>query len=168
MCIRDRYGTVLAPPEGGFPKEGGLFGGGFLGEGGGLDKIAGKAAGLAGVLQPFLGGGAGGEAPGVTQGQITTRPIVPGQTSPNKPIMFGGGQTPMNAPINLGGGLQGFGPPTSMNQPGMGGATYNNRLEEIESAVEALMGEEGKVPMGKSPQQRSLELMYGRPSSMVA
>lgn len=120
------------------------------------------------MLQPFLGGGAGGEAPGVTQGQITTRPIVPGQTSPNKPIMFGGGQTPMNAPINLGGGLQGFGPPTSMNQPGMGGATYNNRLEEIESAVEALMGEEGKVPMGKSPQQRSLELMYGRPSSMVA
>lgn len=145
--------------------------GGFFGMGG-KDLMGsvmggiGKASEVAKIAQ---GLGLGGmSTPGVTQQQVTTRPVVQGETQ--KPIMFGGGQTPMNAPINIGGNIQGFGPPTSMNQlPGFkGGAIYNNRLEEIENAVESLMGEEGKVPMGKSPQQRSLEMMYGRPSSMVA
>ena len=164
------YGTVLAPPEGGFPQlapgnDGGFFG---MGKGGGIlggaEDILGKAAGLAKIAQPFFGGMAGGTPPGVTQSTIGTRQVMPGET--NKPILLGGGQSPQNTSLNLGG------PPTSyMNLPqnfqGQG-PSYNNRLEEIESAVESLMGEGGGAPFQKSPQQRSLEMMYGRPSSMVA
>jgi len=139
--------------------------GGFFGMGGGLDKYAGKAAGLAKIAQG-LGMGGGGGQPGVTQQQVQARSIVPGQVQEApKPILLGGGQSPGNQALQLG-------PPTSFyNAAGMpGGVQYQDRVSQVvrDTLKDMNMGG-GGAGGGLTPQARSLaNTMGARATSMYS
>ena len=161
------YGTVLAPPPGGFPAEGLAPGhmGGFFGMGGGLDGFVGKAAGLAKIAQGLGLGGEGGQ-PGVTQGQVNARPIVPGQVQEApKPIILGGGQSPGNQALQLG-------PPTGFyNSGGVSpmGIQYQDRVSELVRDTLKDMNMGGTGGGGMTPQARSLaNTMGARATSMYS
>ena len=144
--------------------------GGFFGMGGGkgiMDSVMGgigKASEVAKIAQG-LGLGGGGDTPGVTQEQITTRPVVQGQVQ--KPIILGGGQTPQNQSIQLS-------PPTSFMPPVVGDPRQAQgytplpmRSPIVDQTLQGLSDPRMQLA-GGSPQAQSLASIYGGgQSSMV-
>lgn len=94
------YGTVLAPPAGGFPgAAGGGLGqglGGILNKGMGMARGVGETAGKINSIRNIF------DPPGATQpGVYDDRVIERGGGEAQKPIILGGGQTPGNNQIQL-------------------------------------------------------------------
>ena len=147
-------------------NDGGFFG---MGKGGGLmDTVMGgigKASEVAKIAQGLGLGGMSDAAPGVTQQQITTRPVVESQ-----PIILGGGQSPQNQNIQLS-------PPTSYMpmpvQPVGDPRQSENytplpmRSPIVDQTFQGLNDPRMQLA-GTSPQAQSLASIYGGgQSSMV-
>jgi hypothetical protein len=153
--------------KGFLPQEGGgLFGMGGKDLLGSVVGGIGKAAEVAKIAQGLGLGGLSDATPGVTQQQVTTRPVVQGEAQ--KPIILGGGQTPQNQSVQLS-------PPTSyMPMPVQpvgdprqadGYTPLPMRSPTVDQALEGLGG-----PMiaGTSPQAQSLASIYGGGLSSMA
>jgi hypothetical protein len=143
------YGTVLAPPEGGFGS--GLMpgnDGGFFGMGKGKMPAL---MNLFGVLGDTLGSGGGGRA-GVSGGQVTPYQV---NVQPNR----AGGN--LNFGVPLTGQPAGY-MPNQMNQA----PRYSDQISEDQNkvALELLNAEADPT----SPQAKSLANMYGNASSMLS
>jgi|GEM_PF-6662403 len=144
------YGTVLAPPEGGFGS--GLMpgnDGGFFGMGKGKMPAL---MNLFGVLGNTLGSGGGGRA-GVSGGQVTPYQV---NVQPNR----GGGN--LNFGVPLTGQPAGY-MPNQMNQA----PRYSDQISDDQNkiALELLNANAEADPT--SPQAKSLANMYGNASSML-
>jgi hypothetical protein len=88
------YGTVLAPPAGGFPGAGGGMLGKGLGALGKFGETMGTINAARNIFDP-----PGATQPGVYGDRVIQRNIQDEPSS--KPIIYGGGQTPVNQSVQL-------------------------------------------------------------------